>query len=103
MKTLSCAALLALSFTASAQDLWFTYGELETESGEIPVALQTYFAGYHHGFVAASYLEGDCNANTVMRSKPRDLIDALVKRNHPADQPVDPQVLMLIAYGLCGR
>jgi hypothetical protein len=101
MKRLLYAALLALSCSANAQDLWFTYGELETESGEIPVGLQLYFAGYHHGFVAAAYLEGDCNANKIMRTKPRDLIDALAKRGHPADEPVDPQVLMLVAYGLC--
>ncbi len=103
MKTLLCAALLALSCSANAQDLWFSYGELDTDSGEIPVALQMYFSGYHHGFVAAAYLEGDCGTSTIMRTKPRDLIDALVKRNHPADEPVDPQVLMLVAYSLCGR
>ena len=103
MKTLVCAALLTLSCAASAQELWFTYGELLTESGEIPAGLQMYFAGYHHGFVAAAYLEGDCNPNRIMRTKPRDLIDALAKRDRPADEPVDPQVLMLVAYSLCGR
>jgi len=103
MKTLLCAALLTWSCVTHAQDLWFTYGELVTESGEIPAGLQMYFAGYHHGFVAAVYLEGDCNPNRIMRTKPRDLIDALAKRNHPADEPVDPQVLMLVAYSLCGN
>jgi hypothetical protein len=102
MKTLICAAVLMLPCAASAQDLWFTYGELVTESGEIPAGLQMYFAGYHHGFVAAAYLEGDCNPNRIMRTKPRDLIDALAKRDRPADEPVDPQVLMLVAYSLCG-
>ena len=103
MKILLCTAVLMLSGAASAQDLWFTYGELTPESGEIPTELQMYFAGYHHGFVAAAYLEGDCNPNRIMRTKPRDLIDALAKRDRPSDEPVDPQVLMLVAYSLCGR
>ena len=85
------------------QDLWFTYGEITDEEGQIRPDLQAYFAGYHHGFVAAAYLEGDCNANRVMRTKPRDLVEALEKRERPADEPVDPQVLMLVAYSLCGR
>lgn len=103
MKSVIVGLAMLFAPLAAAQELWFTYGEITNEAGEIPVELQTYFAGYHHGFVAAAYLEGDCNANRVMRSKPRDLVDALLKRKRPADEPVDPQVLMLVAYSLCGR
>ena len=103
MKNLLIVLLLCSSAPAWSQELWFTYGEITPASGEMAPELQTYFAGYHHGFVAAAYLEGDCNANRVMRTTPRDLIDALAKRNRPVDEPVDPQVLMLIAYGLCGN
>lgn len=101
MKKLFFVLLLVFAPSAGAQELWFTYGEIMDESGQIPELLQTYFAGYHHGFVAAAYLEGDCNPNRVMKTTPRDLVEALLKRDHPPDEHVDPQVLMLVAYSLC--